>query len=70
MAGKTAKALVHSDRGAVVAGPDLQRGAGRVALVAKPLARIRANLDRAITVPHFGQAQAADGNRLHFPAVE
>jgi hypothetical protein len=41
-----------------------------MALVAKRLPWIRADLNQAIAVFHFGQAQAADRNRFHFSAIE
>lgn len=41
-----------------------------MALVAQRLARIGADLNREITILHFGQAQLTDRNRFHFPAIE
>ena len=47
VAGEATQAFVHADRGAVVAGRNLGGGRGRVALVAKRLTLIRADLQLA-----------------------
>lgn len=59
---KAAQAFVHADRSAVVTRSNLLGRARRVALVAKRLPRISADLNQAFGVFHFGQAQAADRN--------
>jgi len=67
---KATQTFMHSDWSAVVARCNLPCRTWRVALIAKCLPRISADLNQTIAVFHYGQAQAADGNRFHFAAIE
>ena len=70
VAGQAAESFVDADGSAVVAGLDLPRGRGRVALVAQSLARVGADEDLARAVEHFGEGKFRHGNVGEFAAVK
>lgn len=69
--GHAAQSFMDADGRAVVTTAHLQRGSGRVALVAQRLALVGADVHLARAIEHFrGQRQLRDGNVLEFAAIE
>jgi hypothetical protein len=70
VAGEATEALMNTNRSAIVASVEHARGIRSMALVAERLPLVAAGLYFPFPLTHRGQGQIAQGDGLHFSAVE